>query len=65
MATTSHRVERIVSLVAELTPEERAELAEHMEVLELAADPGKRARVAEAIRRVVWDHPTVLSALAK
>jgi hypothetical protein len=65
MAATSTRVERIVSLVAELTPEERVELAQQVEALEGAADPAKRARIAEAIRRVVHDHPTVLSALAK
>jgi hypothetical protein len=65
MAATSPRVERIVSLVAELTAEERSELAQHVEVLELASDPSKRARVAEAIRRVVGDHRSVLEALAK
>jgi DNA-binding transcriptional MerR regulator len=65
MAATSTRVERIVSLVAELTTEERAELAQQIEELERSGDPGKRARVAEAIRRVVKDHPTVLAALAK
>ena len=65
MAATSTRVERIVSLVAELTTEERAELAQQIDELEQSGQPGKRARVAEAIRRVVNDHPTVLSALAK
>ena len=65
MAATSTRVERIVSLVAELTAEERTELAQHIEVLEQAGEPGRRARVADAIRRVVKDHPTVLAALAK
>jgi hypothetical protein len=65
MIATSQRVDRIVSLVAELTPEERVELTDRLDALELATDPGKRARVAEAIRRVVRDHPAVLSALGK
>ncbi|MBV9945860.1 MAG: hypothetical protein JOZ69_03330 [Myxococcales bacterium] len=65
MTATSRRVEQIVSLVAELTPEERVELAERLEVLEVVDDPGKRTRVADAIRRVVRDHPAVLSVLAK
>ena len=65
MAATSTRIERIVSLVAELTAEERTELAQHIEALEQAGEPGGRARVADAIRRVVRDHPTVLAALAK
>jgi hypothetical protein len=64
MGTATARVQQIVSLVAELTPEERLELADRLETVTLATDP-KRARVAEAIRRVVHDHPTILTALAK
>jgi hypothetical protein len=65
MVAASSRVERIVSLVAELTPEERAELAQGIEVLEIAADPTTRTRVSEAIRRVIRDHRSILEALSK
>jgi hypothetical protein len=61
MAATSTRVEHIVSLVEELTSDERNELADRLGALE--SDP--RSRVAAAIRRVVTDHPQVLAALAK
>jgi hypothetical protein len=63
MAVASTRVERIVSLVEELTSDERNELADRLGGLESAGDP--RSRVAAAIRRVVTDHPQVLAALAK
>jgi hypothetical protein len=69
MQGVSARVERIVTLVSELTPDERVMLAERIEALEGASgrgpDPERRARVANAIRRVVRDHPDVLTALAK
>jgi hypothetical protein len=63
MAAASTRVQRIVSLVEELTTDERMELADRLDTLESAGDP--RSRVAAAIRRVVKDHPEVLAALAK
>jgi hypothetical protein len=63
MAATSTRVQHIVSLVEELTTDERVELADRLDTLKSVGDP--RARVAAAIRRVVKDHPEVLAALAK
>jgi hypothetical protein len=63
MAATSTRVQHIVSLVEELTTDERVELADRLDALKSAGDP--RTRVAAAIRRVVKDHPEVLAALAK
>jgi hypothetical protein len=63
MAAASTRVQRIVSLVEELTTDERMELADRLDALESAGDA--RSRVAAAIRRVVKDHPEVLAALAK
>jgi hypothetical protein len=61
MVALTARVEHIVSLVAELTPDERVALAQQIE----ASEPNKRARVAEAIGRVVRDHPNILAELAK
>ena len=63
MAATSTRVERIVSLVEELSSDERIELADRLDALQTSAPA--RARVSAAIRRVVKDHPRVLAALAK
>jgi hypothetical protein len=63
MVAASTRVERIVSLVQELTPDERTELADRLDALKAAGDP--RSRVTAAIRRVVNDHRDVLAALAK
>jgi len=64
MAASSARVQHIVSLVEELTTDERVELADRLDTLKSSAgDP--RTRVAVAIRRVVKDHPEVLAALSK
>lgn len=63
MAATSPRVERIVSLVEELTTAERAELAERLDAAN--GNESGRSRIAAAVRRVVKDHPEVLAALAK
>jgi len=60
---SSARVQQIVSLVAELTDEERLELVGQLE--SVAGGDRKRARVAEAIQRVMVDHPSILAALAK
>jgi hypothetical protein len=63
MAATSPRVERIVSLLEELTTDEREELAERLDAAKTPETA--RSRVAAAVRRVVKDHREVLSALAK
>jgi hypothetical protein len=63
MAATSTRVQHIVSLVEELTTDERVELADRLDTLKSVGDA--RSRVAAAIRRVVKNHPEVLAALAK
>jgi hypothetical protein len=63
MTAASPRVERIVSLVEELTTDERVQLAERLNAGKAPDDA--RSRVAAAIRRVIQDHPDVLSALAK
>lgn len=61
LMASSARVQQIVSLVAELTDEERLELVGQLE----SGGDRKRARVAEAIQRVMVDHRSILAALAK
>ena len=63
MTDRSVRVEAIVALVQELTPEELRELADGLDTLVAAS--ASRSRVAAAIRRVVESHRPILATLAK